>query len=275
MRSLLFFAVLSSSLVSFAKPELPKELKDVGVSEHMGSQVDMNTSFTNEEGQEVALKDYIKGNRPVIVALGYNGCPKLCSLIWKGFVSAARSITWTIGKEYDFVMISIDPREDHLLAAQKKENVARSYGRDGAEKGFHFLTGTEANIQKMAQNLGVNYKYDKNIDQYAHPAVLMVVSPGGKITRYLYGIEFRPNDLKLALIEGAEGRVGTVLERALLFCYQYDATSGSYSVTIMNMMKILAAGTIVMIALLVWFLRRQTRRQAVQVPVAQKEGLKV
>lgn len=274
MRSLAFFTILSSSL-SFAAPELPKQLKDVGVTEHLGSQVDMNTPFVNEEGQEVALKDYVKGNRPLVVALGYNGCPKLCGLIWKGFVSAAKSLTWTIGTEYDFVMISIDPREDHILAAQKKENIARDYGREGAAKGFHFLTGTEANIQKMAQNLGVNFKYDKNIDQYAHPAVLMVVSPvKGMITRYLYGIEFRPNDLKLALIEGAEGRVGTILERALLFCYQYDAASGSYSVTIMNMMKIMAGLTIIMVALLIWFLRRQTRNQDT-VPIRQKEGLKV
>lgn len=242
-------------------PLQPKQLDGVRVEEHLGDGVDLETPFVDEEGQAVALQDYVKGDRPLIVMMGYYECPKLCSLVLNGFFAAARSLTWSLGTEFEFVMVSVDSKEDHILAANKKASYIRYYGRVGAEKGVHFLSGKEENIRKLADELGFHYKYDDKIKQFVHPAVLSVLSPKGKITRYLYGIDFRANDVKLALIEGSEGRVGTIVERILLFCYQYDPTAGSYSVTIVNMMKVGAILTMFMIAFLIWFLRRQTRAQ--------------
>lgn len=248
--------------LALAEPLLPKALEGVRVIEHLGDKIPLEVPFVDEEGQAVALQDYVKGNRPIVVMMGYYECPKLCSLVLNGFFGAARSLTWNLGKEYDFVMVSVDPKEDHILAANKKASYVRYYGRTASEKGIHFLTGTQENISKLASELGFQYKYDDKVKQYIHPAVLTVLSPEGKITRYLYGIDFPAKDLKLSLIEGAEGRVGNILERVLLFCYQFDPNAGSYSVTVMNMMKIGGVLTILMIAFLIFFLRRQTREQS-------------
>ena len=253
-----FLVLFLLSSLAFANPNLPKQLDDVGVKERLGDTIDLTIPFLQEEGQPVSFQDYVKGNRPIVVMLGYYECPKLCSLILNGFLGAARAVTWTLGKEYEFIMVSIDPKEDHILAANKKENYVRFYGRVDAGKGIHFLTGQLANIQKLAAELGFRYKYDERIKQFAHPAVLAILSPEGKITRYLYGVDFRSKDLKLGLIEGAEGRVGNIVERILLFCYQYDPNSGSYSFTIMMMMKIMGLLTVFTIGFLIWFLRRQS-----------------
>jgi protein SCO1/2 len=256
---LTLFFLSSTRQTNTVNPAQMNQLEGVRVFEHLGETVNLETPFVDENGQTVALQDFVKGERPLVVMMGYYECPKLCSLVLNGFFSAARAITWSFGNEYDFVMVSVDPKEDHILAANKKASYLRYYGRNGAEKGIHFLTGKEENIRKIADSLGFHYKYDDKIKQFVHPAVLSVLSPKGKITRYLYGIDFRANDVKLALLEGAEGRIGNIVERILLFCYQYDPHAGSYSVTVMSMMKVGALGTMIMIAFLVWFLRRQNR----------------
>ena len=232
----------------------------VGVQEQLGNTINLETPFTDEEGQVIALQDYVNKGRPLVVMMGYFECPKLCSLVLNGYFSAARSLTWNLGQEYDFVIVSIDPKENHVLAANKKVNYVRYYGRTGSEKGIHFLTGSEENIHKLAKELGFQYKYDEKAKQYIHPAVLTVLSTKGKITRYLYGIDFKANDVKLALIESAENRVGTIVERLLLLCYQFDPQAGSYSFTIMTMLKFAAACTVLMMGFLIWFLRRQGTR---------------
>jgi protein SCO1/2 len=259
--------VFVSLLISSCKPSdykagnvIPqKAMDDVRVTEKLGDTLDLSIPFVDEEGQVVSLQNYVKDQRPLVVMMGYYECPKLCSLVLNGFFSAARSLTWNMGAQYDFLMVSVDPKEDHTLAANKKATYVRYYGRTGSEKGLHFLTGKEENIRKLADALGFHYRYDERMKQYVHPAVLSVLSPKGKITRYLYGIDFRANDVKLALIEGSENRIGNIIERVLLLCYQYDPNIGSYSFTIITMMKIAGACTIFMIAFLIWFLRRSTK----------------
>lgn len=255
---LVFFFFISSCTPIADPPALQKPLDGVGVKENLGDSLDMSIPFVDEEGQTVTIKSYTKNDRPLVVMMGYYECPKLCSLVLNGFFAAARSLTWSLGAEYDFIMVSVDPKEDHLLAANKKANYARYYGRSGSDKGIHFLSGKEEHIKNLADALGFQYKYDEKTKQYIHPAVLSVLSPKGKITRYLYGIDFKANDVKLALIEGADNKVGNILERLLLFCYQYDPHAGSYSVTIMNILKISAIFTLFMIAFLIWFLRKTT-----------------
>ncbi len=257
MRWLLPLVFLSSIVLANANPNLPKNLENVGVKERLGEDITLSIPFVQEEGQPASLADYVVGKRPIVVMMGYFECPKLCSLILDGFSAAARAVTWTLGQEYDFVMVSIDPKEDSHIAAKKKDSYVRTYGRANADKGIHFLTGTQESIRQLADELGFRYHYDDRLKQFIHPAVLAVLSPEGRITRYLYGIEFRSKDLKLALLEGAKGRVGTTIERLLLMCYQYDPNAGSYSVAIMNLLKIAAIGTILMIGFLIWFLRRQ------------------
>ncbi len=266
MSKFLKLFLLSSFLYSshniYAGPLQPKQIEGVNVIERLGDPVKMDIPFVDTEGQTVVLRDYTKNNKPLIVMMGYYGCPKLCSLILDGIFTAARNLTWTMGKEYDFVMVSVDPEEDHMLARKKQESYARLYGRSGSENGMHFLTGKEDNIRKLAAELGFHYKYDEKIEQYVHPAVLTVLSTKDdktKITRYLYGIDFPAKDVKLALVEGAEGRIGTIVERILLLCYQYDPTAGSYSVSVMMMMKVAGACTVLMIAFLIWFLNRNKR----------------
>lgn len=260
MKTVFHIALTCLLASSLARSEVltPKQMEGIKVQEHLGDMMNLNIPFVDEEGQTVTLKDYVKDERPLVVMMGYYECPKLCSLVLNGFFSAARSLTWTLGKEYDFVVVSVDPKEDHILAANKKATYVRYYGRNASEKGIHFLSGKEENIRKFADDLGFQYKYDEKVKQFIHPAVLTVLSPKGKITRYLYGIDFKASDVKLALIEGAENRVGNILERILLFCYQYDPHAGSYSFTIMNMMKFAGACTILMIAFLIWFLSRKT-----------------
>lgn len=219
--------------------DTPKDFDEVGVDEKLGQRVAIDKLvFQNEKGKDVKLSSYFSVKKPVILILGYYECPKLCSLVFNGFSLSARSLEWTIGKEYNVLTVSVNPDEDHTLAAIKKRNYVNHYGRLKAGEGWHFLTGDEENIKALAHQVGFKYKYDPKIEQYAHAALLMFLTPEGKISRYLYGIDFTHNDLKLALLEASEGTIGTVMEQILLYCFHYDPDSQSYSFTIFFMMQL-------------------------------------
>ncbi|MBI2601780.1 MAG: SCO family protein [Deltaproteobacteria bacterium] len=254
MRSLLFFFISS---LCWANQQMPEAMQGAGVDEKLGYQVSIRSlAFVDEASQPVLLKDFVRGEKPVVLMMGYYKCPKLCSLILSGFISAAKAVHWTLGNEYDLVMVSIDTRETPEIAAKKKANYVKYYGRTGSERGIHFLTATQENIGKLADEIGFHFKYDERIEQFAHPAVLVVLSPGGLITRYIYGIDFRAKDLKLALIEGSEGKVGTVIERFLLYCYQFDPNLGTYSVAVVNLMKIGGLLTVLGLLFYLWLFWR-------------------
>lgn len=256
-----FFSIVSALAVS--KSSIPDEIKEVGVDEHLGAVLPLSElRFNNESGRELSLDTYVNGEKPIVLMLGYYKCPKLCSLILNGFIAAAKAQKWSLGQEYDLVMVSIDPKEGPALATKKKAAYVRHYGREGGENGIHFLSGNEQEIKKLADFVGINYKYNPGNKHYAHPAVIAVLAPSGKITRYLYGIDFSPSDLKLALIEGSKGKVGTIVERILLFCYQYDPELGSYSFTITKILRVLALLTIIGMAVFILGLRRRQGRLA-------------
>ena len=226
----------------------PKGFEEIGVDEHLGDKIDLESlEFLDENGKKVFLKNFFKGDKPIILILGYYECPRLCSLVFNGFSLSAKSLEWSIGKEFDVVTVSINPEEKPALAKEKKSNYVNHYGRLSAHDGWHFLTGDKKNTEKLARQLGYKYKYDPKIEQYAHAAVIMTLTPKGEISRYLYGIDFKHNDLKLALLEASKGTIGTTVEQLLLYCFHYDPDSNSYSFTIVYLMKI--AGLLTLIIL--------------------------
>jgi protein SCO1/2 len=236
----------------------------VDVVEKLNEPVPLDLTFTDEHGQTVRLGDYFKDGKPVLLTLVYYRCPMLCSLVLNGLTGALRQQSWQLGKEYRAVTLSIDPKETAELARKKQDGyLAALDGRDRALKAasWPFLVGTEANIKALADAVGFRYRWDG--EQFDHTAVLIALSPEGKITRYLYGVQFAPNDVRMALFEASHGKVGTSLERALLRCYRFDATTKSYSVSAWKFaraMSLLVFACLFVFLLTMW--RRDLRRSA-------------
>ncbi|MEO8050813.1 MAG: SCO family protein [Acidobacteriota bacterium] len=246
----------------------PPQLEGVGVEEHLGASIDMNLMFTDESGYPVRLGKYFNQGRPVILDLVYYNCPMLCTLILNGQTEAMRNIPWTPGKEYDVVTISIDPRESFDVAQKKKSIYMGSFDRPAP--GWHFLTDRDGNVQRLAKQIGFNYRYDPRIEQYAHAAAIMVLTPQGRMARYLYGIRFSPRDLRFALAEASEGRSTLAVEKILLFCYHYDPKAGAYVWFALNVMRLGGALTVLIFAFFGWRMFRVERRRT---SARFKEGL--
>jgi protein SCO1/2 len=261
-------AVLSSSAYASKQDykgedtqSVPAALQEVGIQEHLGAKVSVDSlQFKNEKGESVALKNYLSSHRPVLLSLVYYECPNLCNLVLNGLVKGLEGMEWEPGKQFDIVAVSINPAEKPELAAAKKEAYLKLYGRPGSAAGWHFLTGDEAQIRQLASEVGFRYKKDGN--EYAHAAALYALTPEGKISRYLYGIEFKPNDLKMALLEASNGKIGTVIDRILLFCYHYDPITRKYSIYVSRVMTGGMAGTALFFgAYLAVFWNRERRRR--------------
>ena len=221
---------LSDSLQSVRAAEVPTELDGVGVTEYLGRTLRLEQyHFVDDSGQSVQLSHYFKQGKPVVLALVYYQCPQLCNLILNGLLSAMKEMAWSAGQEFELVAVSINPQETPDLAAQKKKNYLKIYQRASAERGFHFLTAEENQVQTLANELGYHYRYDPKEKQYLHTATLFVLTPEGKISRYLYGVSFKSKDLRLALTEASRGMVGTVMDRILMFCYHFDPSKNSYT----------------------------------------------
>lgn len=220
-----------------AASQVPKALEEIGIVEHLGETLDLTTPFVDEKGNTVALSKYFLGKKPVLLSLVYYGCPGLCNFHLNGVTDALRGLDWTLGKEFEMVVISIDPSEKSDLAAAKKESHLKELKRLGSESGWHFLTGTEASIKKISQAVGFKYRWDEASKQWAHTAAMYVLSPEGKISRYLYGIQFEPKDVRLSLVEASEGKVGSVLDRLVLYCFQYDPNKKTYAFYAYNIVR--------------------------------------
>ena len=243
-------------------------LKEVGIDQKPNAQLPLDTEFTDEHGATVTLKQYF-GQRPVVLALVYYGCPMLCTQVLNGLAGSLQGMSYTVGQEYDVLVVSFDPGETPAMAADRKKDFLRRYIRDANPANVHFLTGRDASIRAVTSAVGFRYAYDKAIDQYAHPAAITVLTADGRVSRYLYGVEFAPRDLKLALVEASEGRIGTVVEQALLFCYHYDPESGKYGFVIMNVVRAAGALTVILLAGSIFVaLRRERRRASAVAPTA-------
>ena len=222
----------------------PGLLGKIGIDQKLNAQVPLDLVFTDEQAREVRLAQYF-GKRPVILALVYYECPMLCTQVLNGLVSALGTLKFDVGREFDVVAVSINPREGPGLASQKKAAYLERYGRPGTEHGWHFLTGRQESISRLADAVGFRYAYDEKIGQYAHGAGVELLTPNGVIARYFYGIEFAPRDLRFGVIEASAERVGSVVDDVLLLCYHYDPATGKYGATAIGMVRVGAVVTVV------------------------------
>lgn len=261
-RVLAFVALLAAA--PLAAQERPSALRDVGFDQRLDQKVPGDIALRDEAGRTVRLSDYY-GRKPLVVALVYYECPMLCTMTLNGLVSAMNAIAFDAGREYEVVTVSFEPRETPELAAAKKAAYLKRYPRKDAEAGWHFLTGDPADLTRLTQALGFRYAWDEERRQYAHPSGIVVLTPDGRIARYLFGIEYAPKDLRFALVEASEGRVGGLVDQAVLYCYQYDPMTGKYGAAVM---RILRAGALLTLAALgsfifvMWRRERASRRAA-------------
>ena len=241
--------------------QTPPILRDIGFDQRLGESLPLDAQFRDEAGRPVRLGRYF-GQKPVILSVVYYECPMLCTLTLNGLVSALDTLSFDVGKEFDVVTVSFNSRETPELAAAKKAAYLKRYRRAGAEQGWHFLTGDEAAVQALAKAVGFRYKWDARTAQFAHPAGIVVATPQGVIARYLYGVEYTPKDVRFALVEASENKVGTPLDRMALYCYKYDPTMGKYGAAVMRLVRVAAALTIAGLGGLVFVMRRRESQEA-------------
>jgi protein SCO1/2 len=220
----------------------PPGLKNVGVEQHLNQQISPDLTFRDETGKEVRLGDYF-GRKPMILNLVYYQCPMLCGEVLSGLESALRVLKFDVGKEFDVLTVSFDPKETPEMASAKKAEYLKRYGRSDAAAGWHFLTGPPASIDALTKAAGFQYQYDPKSGQFAHATAIIVLTPEGKIAQYYYGVEFAPKDLRLGLIQASENKIGTVVDQVLLYCYHYDPDTGKYGVIISRVLQLAAGAT--------------------------------
>jgi protein SCO1/2 len=267
-------AALSLSAPAFAQtiqladePGTPAGVKvaglaGVGVDQtKLNSQVPVDAAFVDEQGRDVTLGQYI-GQRPVVLALVYFDCPMLCSLVQNALAGTLAIITPKAGTDFDVLVVSINPGETPAQAADAKTRFVTQYRKPGTDGGLHFLTGRQASIARLADAVGFRYTYDPAIAQYAHPAVITVLTPTGRVSRYLFGIDYGATDMRLALIDASGNRIGSVADRTLLYCYHYDPSTGRYSLAIMSLVRIGGLITLAGLGASIGLTLRRQRRHA-------------
>lgn len=238
---------------------MPGPLKKVGYDQKLGVQVPLDLPFRDEAGRSVRLGDYF-GKRPVLMVFAYYECPMLCDMVLQGLNSSLRTLTFDPGQEFDVVVVSIDPGETPKLAQETKAALLARYKRPGTEGGWHFLTGPQRSITRLTDAAGFRYVYEKERDEYAHAAGLLILTPGGKTSRYFYGVDFPPRDVRLGLIESASGKIGNLADQVLLYCFHYDPVIGRYSAITLRVLRLAAVATVLGLGLLIVLLKRRERR---------------
>jgi protein SCO1 len=233
----------------------PELLKDVGIDQKLNDSVPLDLTFRDEAGETVKLGQFF-GDKPVVLSLVYYNCPMLCTQVLNGMERSLKDVPMDIGKQFSVVTVSIDPTERPALASAKRALYTGLYGRPGATQGWHFLTGDEPQIKRLANAVGFRYAYDPASKQFAHASAIMILTPQGKLSRYLYGIQYATRDLRLGLVEASEGKIGTPVDQILLFCYHYDAATGKYSLLISRVLKAAGIFTILVIGIGIFLLAR-------------------
>jgi protein SCO1/2 len=227
---------------------LPPVLKDIGIDQRLNEQVPLDAVFKDDQGREVRLQEYFKG-KPVVLALVYYSCPMLCNQILSGLLTSTRQVAFNAGEDYQIVAVSFDSRETPQLAAAKKQTFVKAYNRAGGDNGWHFLTGDDANIRKVADAAGFRFKWDEKTNQFAHGSGIFVLTPEGKLARYFYGIQYPHQNLRLGLVEASQNHIGTPVDKLMLYCYHYDPATGTYAGSVV--MKIMQVAGVIMIGLMV------------------------
>jgi protein SCO1/2 len=247
---------------------LPTALKDVRIEQKLDQQLPLDLVFRDENGQQVKLGNYF-GKKPVVLSLVYYDCPMLCTQILNGMVTSFRVLPFQIGKEFDVVSISFDPRETAALAASKKKvyvDYLPEKMRAGANGGWHFLTGDPASIERITDAVGFRYHYDEATKQFAHASAIMVATPEGKLSRYFYGVEYAPRDLRLGLIESSQSKIGSLADELLLYCYHYDPATGKYGAAVMRVLRIAGVITLLGIIAMIFLLKGRRPQQVGDIP---------
>lgn len=239
-------------------PTSRQVLASIGFDQKLDAQVPGDIVLRNEAGEPVQVGDYL-GAKPVIVTLGYLQCPNLCSMVRTALEQSLHELRLDAGRDFQVLVVSIDPTETPAQADAVKQQVVAAYARPGAAEGWHFLTGEHGAIDRLAEAVGFRYAYDGEQAQFAHASGIVVLTPQGRVARYLYGIEFPPRDLRLALVEAADNRIGSVVDQLLLFCYHYDPTTGKYTPLVMNGIRLAGLVTVATLGLL---LVGQVRRES-------------
>src|SRR5688572_7845674 len=253
-----------SSPLYGARPEhgnpatgLPSALQEVRIEQKLDQQLPLDLVFRDESGQQVQLAKFF-GSKPVVLSLVYYDCPMLCTQVLNGMVTSFRVLPFQIGNEFDVVTVSFDPRETSALATAKKKvyvDYLPEKMRPGAQSGWHFLTGDQANIARLTEAVGFHYRYDEATKQFAHGSAIMLTTPQGKLSRYFYGIDYAARDLRLGLMESSTSKIGSPVEQLLLYCYKYDPATGKYGAAVMRIMRIAGVATLLGILALLLFLK--------------------
>ncbi len=254
-----FWALALSGVVpAGAQNRRPPLLRDVGIDQKLNEQVPLDLAFQDETGRIVQLREYF-GQKPVILSLVYYECPMLCTQVLNGLLRSLKDLPLEVGEQFNVVTVSFNRREKPELAAAKKRLYVGLYARPGASQGWHFLTGDEASIRQLAGAVGFRYAYDPQSGQYAHATGIMVLTPGGRMARYFYGIDYPSRDMRLGLVEASANKIGSPVDQILLFCYHYDPATGKYGLVIMNVIRAAGLATVLALGIFMWVMFRRER----------------
>jgi len=247
---------------SSLKPALPGALEGVGIDQKLDQQLPLQLVFRDENGRDVPLSTFFSGKKPVILAPVYYRCPMLCTQILTGLESALKAVSLDPARDFEIVAVSFDPKDSTETAAAKRQLYLRRYGRPGTANGWHFLTGDDANIKPLMDAIGYRYKYDPKTDQFAHASGIMIATPQGRLSKYFYGVEYAPRDLRLGLVEASAEKIGNPVDQILLFCYHYDPATGKYGAVAMNLVRAGGAGFVLIGGAFLAMLLRRERHPA-------------
>lgn len=256
------FVFSTTSYAQLADREIPG-LEGVGITEHLDEMIPLDIEFVDESGKSVTLGDYFDGEKPVVLILAYYECPMLCTLVINGAVDAMKEIDLTPARDFEIVTVSFNPAETHTLAKLKKQNYLKDLDVPGAAGGWHFLTGRESNIKKLTDAVGFGYRWNEKRGEYAHSAVIFILTPEGKLSRYLYGIMYEPETFRLSLLEASRGKIGTAFDQLILYCFYYDSSSGVYAPHAINIMRLSGILTLLVLGTTLsvfWLGKRRTAR---------------
>jgi protein SCO1/2 len=260
------FALLASPV--FAQQSGPPPiLREVSIAQRLNELIPPEIPFRDENGRTVRLGDYF-GKKPIVLSLVYFDCPALCTEVLNGELRTMKAITLDLGKDFDAITVSFEPKDRPELAQAKRDVYAGQYGRPGARENWHFLTGDQSSIDALTQAVGFHYAYDSSSRQYAHAAAIMILTPQGRIARYFYGVQYPGRDFRLGLVEASEGKIGTPTDHALLYCYQYDPATGKYGLIVMNVVRAAGALTVLVLGIFMFVMFRRERHHPAGAPIA-------
>jgi protein SCO1/2 len=251
---------MGGGIMSPPANQRPVGLEFVGIEQHLNAEVPGDLSFKDELGNAVKFGDYFGKGRPVILNLGYYQCPMLCGELLQGLSGSMKVLTLELGRDYDVVTVSFDPRETTEMAAEKKREMMKRYGRANGASGWHFLTGSADSINALTKAVGFQYQFDPKTQQYAHATAIVLLTPDRHIAEYFYGVEFSPKDMRLGLVQASQGKIGNITDAVLLYCYHYDPRIGKYGAVISNVLKLAGVATLLILGTFMFVMFRADAR---------------